>query len=78
MFIILVGAFSQILKAINTLPTLINDKTFILPLVDKVSDKSVPTVKEVNNLIAGISGSLNGNTDTYNFNEAVRLYNYPT
>lgn len=77
-FIILVGAFSQILKSINSLPTLINDKSFILNLVDKVSDQSVPTVKQANNLIVGISGVLGGNVDTYNFNDATLLYNYPT
>lgn len=60
LFIVLVGGFSQILKAVNNLPDVTQDRSFILPLLQDVSDLAVPTVQQAGNLVAGIGSSISG------------------
>lgn len=63
LFIVLVGGFSQILKAVNNLPDVTQDRSFILPLLQDVSDLAVPTVQQASNLVAGIGSSISGTQD---------------
>lgn len=77
LFIVLVGGFSQILKAVNNLPDVTQDRSFVLPLLKDVSDLAVPTVQQANNLVAGIGSSISATQDEYMFNRATLMFNYP-
>lgn len=77
LFIVLVGGFSQILKAVNNLPDVTQDRSFVLPLLKDVSDLAVPSVQQANNLVAGIGSSISATQDEYMFNRATLLFNYP-
>lgn len=77
LFIVLVGGFSQILKAVNNLPDVTQDRSFVLPLLKDVSDLAVPTVQQANNLVTGIGSSISATQDEYMFNRATLLFNYP-
>jgi hypothetical protein len=76
-FIILVGGFSQILKAVNSLPDQHSDKSFILPLLQNTNPNAVPTVKEANYLINGITASLDNSGNDYAWNRANLIYTNP-
>lgn len=64
-FIVLVGVFSQILKAINQLPTVNYDTSFVVPLVNQLNDQAVPSVTQVSNLLSGITASYDGQGEKY-------------
>ena len=63
LFIVLVGGFSQILKAVNNLPDVTQDRSFVLPLLKDASDLAVPAVQQANNLITGIGSSISATQD---------------
>lgn len=63
LFIVLVGGFSQILKAVNNLPDVTQDRSFVLPLLKDVSNLAVPSVQQANNLVAGIGSSISATQD---------------
>jgi hypothetical protein len=75
-FIILIGAFSQILKLVNNLPSVVDEKSFILPILKASSDSSVPTVLQAASLVQGITYTLDNNQIEYAYNSASLLYDF--
>lgn len=77
LFIVLVGAFSQILKAVNNLPDVGNDKSFIVPLLQQaVSTPALSTVQQANLLIKGITAGMDSYGQGYSWNRASLIYDY--
>ena len=75
-FIILVGVFSQILKATNSLPDLAYDRSFLLPLLQQASSTAIPSVLEANDLVTGITATLDATESDYEWNRATLLFNH--
>jgi hypothetical protein len=75
-FIILVGGFSQILKAVNNLPDIHNEKTYILPVLQKVSAVSVPNIQQANYLVNGISSGYDNSGSDYAWNKAQLIFDF--
>lgn len=70
------GGFSQILKAVNNLPDIQNEKTYLLPVLQKVSPTSVPTIVQANYLVNGISSGYDSTSSEYAWNKAELVFDF--
>lgn len=53
--IVLLGVFSQLLKSINGLPDVQQDRSYIVPLLHLVNPQFLSTLTNANNMLAGIT-----------------------
>lgn len=77
-FIVCLGIFSQLLRSLNELPDVSVDKSFIVPMVQQLSPQATPTIKQVQNLIKGISYNSESQGNYYQWNRATLIANYDT
>jgi hypothetical protein len=75
-FIVCLGIFSQLLRSINELPDVNVDKSFITPMLKQLSPQATPTVRQVQNLIKGISFNAESKGNYYQWNRATLLASY--
>jgi hypothetical protein len=75
-FIVCLGIFSQLLRSINELPDVNVDKSFIIPMLQQVSNQAVPNIRQVQSLIKGISSSSESQGTYFQWNKASLLASY--
>jgi hypothetical protein len=73
---ILAIIFWQLLTSLLRLPDVITDKSFIVPMLQKVSNLTVPTIKHANNLMLGITNFTDSQGVYFQWNSATLIADY--